>query len=220
MNWATPKSAKEARRKHFELLQEKIDIRLAQTNPGKDFMSYILENTKERLSNMELVLMSSNFVTAGSGTTANALSATTFYLLKNPEKLALATKEVRDSFQNEEDITMLSSARLPYIRACLQEAMRLLPPAPATFPRFVPGKGEMIDGRWVPGGTAVGVHQLSTGRSKWNFERPDEFIPERWLANSDIDDPDKDASQPFSYGARDCVGRRCAHTSQRKRELC
>ena len=59
---------------------------------------------------------------------------------------------------------------------------------------------------------SVGVHQWSTYHSADNFSSPDEFDPERWLANppSKYKNDDKAALQPFSLGPRGCLGKRCA----------
>jgi cytochrome P450 len=106
-------------------------------------------------------------------------------------------------------MTVQAVTSCKYLRACLNEGMRLYPPTPGSLPRFVPGKGEMIDGGWVPGGYAVGVNQLSAGHSERNFKRAREFHPERWLdePGSEFQDDDRSSVQPFSYGQRACIGR-------------
>jgi cytochrome P450 len=54
------------------------------------------------------------------------------------------------------------------------------------------------------------VHQWSTYRCANNFAMPDEFIPERWLANApqNFQRDDKEALQPFHLGPRICLGKR------------
>lgn len=106
-------------------------------------------------------------------------------------------------------MTMQAVTGCKYLRACINEGMRLYPPTPGSLPRVVPGKGEMIEGRWVPGGYAVGVNQLAAGHSERNFRRAREFYPERWLdePDSEFKDDDRSAVQPFSYGQRSCIGR-------------
>jgi hypothetical protein len=43
----------------------------------------------------------------------------TYYLLTNPEKLALLTQELRTTFTTEADITMESTSSLKYLNACM-----------------------------------------------------------------------------------------------------
>lgn len=228
--WLAPQGAVAARRKHVELTTAKVTRRLEQQQQGeketprKDFMSYILDNESEKLGKMELVAMASSFIVAGSGTSSSALTGITFYLGRNKDKYHRLAGEIRNAFSataTAADITIEATARLPYLRAVIEEGMRLYPPSPSTLPRFVPGRGEMIDGKWVPGGTAVGVHQLSAGRMEGNFRRAGEFLPERWLVTStstsatgslgeagEFVEDDRAATQPFSYGPRNCIGQR------------
>lgn len=53
----------------------------------------------------------------------------------------------------------------------------MYPPVPSLLPRRVPKGGAMVDGEFVPGGTTLGVHQLSTYRSEANFKNAHEFRP-------------------------------------------
>lgn len=211
MGMLAPKSSIEARKKHLELTTAKVQRRLRQNEDRKDFMSYILDNENETLSNMELVLMASSFIVAGSGTSSSALTGITFFLGRNPEKYKLLAEEIHSAFNSEGEITIESTGRLSYLKAVIEEGMRLYPPSPSTLPRFVPEKGEEIDGKWVPSGTAVGVHQLSAGHMESNFRHAKSFIPERWLQlskDSEFSDDDRSATQPYSHGPRNCIGQK------------
>lgn len=209
LRWFAPRSLTAARQEHMKMLAVKIQQRMKSDSHSKDFMSYILDNKNEKLTNAELVVMASAFIVAGSGTSARALSATIYYLTMHPTKLEKASQEVRMAYQTEQEITMRSTSSLRYLQACIDEAMRLHPPQPGALPRFVPSTGEEIEGKHVPGGTAVGVHQLSSGHAEGNFARAAEFIPERWLdqtPDSPFRDDDRASRQPFSYGPRNCIG--------------
>ena len=48
-------------------------------------------------------------------------------------------------------------------------------------------------------------------RDPKEFDKPDEFIPERWLRN-EVREFSPFTSLPFGFGARSCVGRRVAET--------
>lgn len=54
---------------------------------------------------------------------------------------------------------------------------------------------------------------------EWNFHRPDDFVPERWLPNKDpyseFADDDRAACQPFSLGTRNCIGKKLAYAEMR-----
>jgi cytochrome P450 len=39
------------------------------------------------------------------------------------------------------------------------------------------------------------------------FALPDEFIPERWTGDPRFASDNKEAFQPFSVGARNCIGK-------------
>jgi cytochrome P450 len=70
-----PKAAMEARKRHQTLTLQKVQRRIVEERSGKrkgkrrDFMSYILGNDKENLSNMDLFGMASALIVAGSNTT-------------------------------------------------------------------------------------------------------------------------------------------------------
>lgn len=77
-----------------------------------------------------------------------------FYLCRNPQTLETLKKEIRSTFANKEQIVggkELSDCR--YLKACIDEAMRLAPPVPGLLPREVTAKeGIEIDGVYIPEG--------------------------------------------------------------------
>lgn len=147
-------------------------------------VSYILNAEGEKGMTIEETYTAAQvLIVAGSETSATALCGSTYLLLSNPSTLARLTAEVRAAFTSEAEILPHSTAGLPYLAAVVDEALRLCPPGPGTFPRRVPEGGRVVCGRFVPAGVAVGVHQVSTHRSKENFREPLEFRPERWLGD-------------------------------------
>ena len=46
------------------------------------------------------------------------------------------------------------------------------------------------------------------GHSSSNWKDPESFRPERFLGDATFADDKMDALQPFSYGPRDCIGRK------------
>lgn len=94
---------------------------------------------------------------AGSETTATLLCGATFCLLKNPDSLGKLTDEVRNAFSSTADMTVKSLARLPYLQACLDEALRFYPPVPGTLARRVIPQGDVVNGQFIPGNVSLPV---------------------------------------------------------------
>lgn len=145
---------------------------------------------------------------AGSETTSTLMNGVTYILLTHPEAMEKLKHEVRSEFKSAEDITITSVSRLPYMLACLNEALRLYPPVPGSMVRVVGKGGGNIAGHFVPEGTKVECQQWSMNHSTTHWTDPWEFRPERYLGSEKNRDT-RDALQPFNVGPRDCAGRGC-----------
>lgn len=64
---------------------------------------------------------------------------------------------------------MCSVANLKYLRAVIQEAMRVHPSIPVGLHQVVPRRGGAIDGQWVPGGVCA-QSWFSALVSSWSFQ--------------------------------------------------
>jgi cytochrome P450 len=99
----------------------------------------------------EIKATSGILIIAGSETTATLLSGATLLLLKNPAAFIKAVDEVRMTFHRASEITFAAvNVKLPYLNACLEEALRLYPPVPSVLPRRTGPEGDIINGRFVP----------------------------------------------------------------------
>lgn len=92
---------------------------------------------------------------------------------------------------------------LPYLDAVLQEALRLYPPA-----RHIdrcPRTDARVAGSEVRAGTNLIVSPLVTHRDPRLYERPSDFVPERWLGASG-EGRARGAYIPFGAGPHTCIG--------------
>lgn len=89
-------------------------------------------------------------VLAGSETTATLLSGLTYFLLQDSAAYQQLANEVRSTFNTDKQINFSSVNQLPYMMACLNEALRMYPPVANGLPRVVPKGGAQILGRYVP----------------------------------------------------------------------
>jgi cytochrome P450 len=145
-----------------------------------------------------------SFSIAGGETTAHTLASATYYLLKTPATLRKLCKEVRNHYTSFEEIDAHSALQLPYLRAIIDEALRIHPSGAQGFPRISPGV--VIDGHYIPAGVEVYTSAWTVVHDPANFQEPNVFRPERWLDKECTDV--KEASQPFSLGYRACLGRK------------
>lgn len=58
-------------------------------------------------------------------------------------------------FQSQEDIDLISVNKLPYMLACLDEAMRMYPPIANGLPRVCPEGGAKVVGEYVPANVSL-----------------------------------------------------------------
>ena len=183
-----------------------LSCRRLQTDPMRvDFMTkMIAEREKNGTSFQELTAQAGMLVRAGSETTSTALSGLTYFLCRHPLVYDKLVREIREKFSSYEQITGQSTDTLQYLKAVIEEGLRLYPPIAIGLPRVSPG--ETVDGYFVPEGTIVYVSSWAATHSESNFNQAFEFNPERWI------DPEckdkKNASQPFSLGNRGCLGRK------------
>lgn len=123
----------------------------------------------------------SSNITAGSDTTGIYLRAIFHYLLSTPSALSRLRDEIDAA--DLPDLAPWHSAReLPYLDACIKEAGRLHGPFGLPYERDVPEGGATICGKFVPGGTVVGMSSWVVGRDRVLYgEDADAYRPERWL---------------------------------------
>jgi benzoate 4-monooxygenase len=136
-----------------------------------------------------------------------------YYLVKNPDRLKRLREELDRHLCNEGTAPSYAAVRdIAYLRACLDESLRLSPPVSFGLQRKTPPEGTNIGGEWVAGNTLVSVPAYVAHRDPAVFPDPEKFVPERWLQE------DAKAVQKyfiaFSTGARGCIGRNITYIEQ------
>lgn len=156
-----PKSLMEARKRQIQYSSLVVRKRLQsdfRRGPA-DFMESMLRHQGDKakeLTDKEMEANANILVIAGSETTATLLSGVTYWLLRTPDALRKVTHEVRSSITSESDITFETASRLPYMLACLNEALRIYPPAPTGLERMtIPPDPVQISGYTIPPGVCL-----------------------------------------------------------------
>lgn len=171
-----------------DLLQMLLDARDADTGARMD-------DVQVRDEALTLML-------AGHETTAAALSWAWYLLAGHPQALGRMREEL-DSVLRGRAPGMEDLQRLPYTRAVFDETLRLYPPAWGQ-PRESVEEDE-IGGYRIPAKKIVMVCQWVTHRRPDLWDRPDDFVPERFVGAGPGTFPPF-AYYPFGGGARFCIG--------------
>lgn len=206
------------------IVAEIIKTRTAEDDRGQhDLYALMAEHTKPG-GLFDGILWSEAifFITAGGGTTATTMSALFFYLSRYPECYSRLAHEIRSTFAAGREIqggAALSGCK--YLRACIDESLRMAPPSLATLWREQaaddPQRGAgpvVIDGHVIPPGTQVGVNLYALHHNAEYFPDPFTFDPERFMdgGGGDADKTGRHrAFMPFIIGARSCAGKAMAY---------
>lgn len=151
------------------------------------------------------------------------MAATLFYLVRNEHALRKVVEEVRSKFNDVEEIVQGADlTSCTYLRACIDEAMRLSPSVGGILPREVQSGGMTIDGHFIPEGIVVGVPHYTIHHNENYYPSPYTYDPERWVAGAPstingVQTTEDDVARaqsafcPFSIGPRGCIGKGLAY---------
>ena len=166
--------------------------------------------TGRRLDPVNIRQQVITFMIAGHETTSGALSFALYYLTRDPQALARAQAEVAALWGKADDPEPAFSdiPKLRYVRAALDEALRLWPTAPgylraARSDTVLGGRYRMNQGDWV------GVLLPLLHRDPLVWPDPDRFDPDRFAPGQAKKRP-AHAYKPFGTGQRACIGRQFA----------
>lgn len=186
----------------------------------KDFFHYLFHaqdpQTGRGFPMEELWGEAESMIIAGSDTTAIATTAMFFYLARKPDVQAKLAYEIRSTFRSFDDIAggpTLYGCK--YLKAFIQETLRMAPPVGAELDREVLKGGMVIDGEFVPEGVNVSVGHYCLNYNCEIFPDPLEFRPERWIVGEKASSPEsvalaESAFCAFSAGPRGCPGKNLA----------
>lgn len=147
---------KRSQRQHQAMVKSLVQRRIRNAEYGHrgDFMDQMMRGRgkDEQLTDDELTVNADVIMVAGSETTATLLTGVVYFLLANPDKLARLQTEIRSAFVAKDDITVAGvTSKLPFLLACLNEALRLYPPVPVVLLReTLPSAPTPIAGHMVP----------------------------------------------------------------------
>ncbi|KAL1540392.1 unspecific monooxygenase [Salvia divinorum] len=154
--------------------------------------------------------MPADLIIAGADTTTDSVQWATAELIRNPEKLSKAKKELRSAIGDKAQVQENDIPKLPYLNAVIKESFRLHPPGPFLIPHEAEADLE-INGYTIPRGARILVNVWAIGRDPSVWPDPESFVPERFVGGS-IDYKGQDFRLiPFGSGRRICPVLPLAH---------
>ncbi|XXG93812.1 hypothetical protein Hte_000061 [Hypoxylon texense] len=141
---------------------------------------------------------------------------TFLHLLHNREALRTLTREIRAAFSSYGEITPSAAQQLPYLNACMKEALRLFPTSAVINGMPVYSPGTVVNGDYIPRSTTCQFSSFSVTRNPRFFRDPFLYRPQRWLPadhslySGSYAGDQLDAFVPFSQGPRMCLGKEVA----------
>lgn len=160
------------------------------------------------ISETTVVAQAFNFILAGYDAMKTTSTMLTYYIAKHPEIQEKLQEEIDEFLEKHNDeIPFESLNELPYLNACLFEAMRLVPPF--IRPERICTKDWQHDSLRIPKGTMIMIPAWAVHRNPKEFPDPENFKPERFLPEN------KSKIHPYAFmtfgtGPRNCIGMRFA----------
>ncbi|XP_028667754.2 1,25-dihydroxyvitamin D(3) 24-hydroxylase, mitochondrial [Erpetoichthys calabaricus] len=190
----------------FQTAKLYIDKRLSthSEKPEEDFLCDIFKHSD--LSRKELYATTTELQIGGVETTANSFLWVILNMARNPNVQEKLYKEIQNVLPVKQVPSADDIRRMPYLKACLKESMRLTPSVPFTSRTL--DKDTVLGDYMLPKGTVLMINSHALGCSEESFNDSMQFKPERWLQQRHCINPF--AHVPFGIGKRMCIGRRLA----------
>ncbi|KAL4387466.1 hypothetical protein GQ457_09G027980 [Hibiscus cannabinus] len=193
-----------------QVIQEHSTLESHEETKQKDFVSIIMQLQKDGMLGMDLTrdnikaILLDMFV-GGTDTTTTTMDWMMAELLKHPNAMKKVQEEVRKVVGNKGKVDAEDISKMHYLKCVTKETFRLHPAAPLLVPRKTSASVK-LKGYDIPSGTTIMINGWAIQRDPEWWEKPEEFIPERF-ENSSIDFKGEDFEFiPFGFGRRGCPG--------------
>ncbi|KAE8657125.1 Cytochrome P450 71A2 [Hibiscus syriacus] len=192
------------------VIEEHMNRQNKHVNDQKDFVDVLLEIQRENavgfpIETTSIKALILDMFAAGTDTTYTVMEWAMTELLRNPKAMKEIQNEVRKVYGGKSSISEDDLHNMHYLKAVIKETLRLHPPIPLLLPRIC-SKDVKIQGYDIMEGTQVFINAWAIGRDPSSWEKPEEFLPDRFL-NSSIDFKGHHFELiPFGSGRRICPG--------------
>ncbi|GAU18915.1 hypothetical protein TSUD_229050 [Trifolium subterraneum] len=174
-------------------------------NDMLDSLLDLFEENQKEMDREKMEHLLHDLIVGGTDTTTYTLEWALTELLRNPNIMSKAKRELEEIIGLGNTIEESDIARLPYLQAIIKETLRLHPIAPLLLPRKAKTDVE-VNGYMIPKGAQIFVNVWAIGRDPNAWECSNLFSPERYLGTKlDIKGQNFQLT-PFGSGRRICPG--------------
>ncbi len=159
------------------IVYNRATTRLKQYMAGEkidDFFTAMKEDKDGPPHNLEwgeIVAEINIMMNAGHDTTVISLRNVLFFLLKYPRHMAKLHEELDEALDEDEIVAPYGKVKhLPYLRACIDESLRMMPPVILGLPRRTPLEGAPVLDGFVAGNTSVSMSAYVVHHQESIFE--------------------------------------------------
>jgi cytochrome P450 len=139
---------------------KECDARKGRSSDRKDILSSLFAVKKAKpheFDDNSVLSMASSNIFAGSDTTGISIGAVMYNLCKYPRCKDTLVEEIKETIQREglderKNMPFDAGFAMPYLQACIYEALRMHPAVGMSLPRVVPPEGFEVEGVFLPGG--------------------------------------------------------------------
>lgn len=187
----------------LEFVGSQVKERVEKNTGKKDILGYLVdaykESPKETIDYTWLRGDTRLTIVGGSDTTAATLTFLFYHLARDPKQVEKLREELEPLLNGKEQLEPKDVSKAVHLNGCIQEALRLHPAIPSGFPRTAPPEGVVINGTFIPGGTTIVIPVYALQHDEKNYERAEEFVPERWYLKPEMV-KNKDAFLSWNIG--------------------
>ncbi|CAO2205437.1 unnamed protein product [Urochloa humidicola] len=178
---------------------------------GSDFTDVLLSVQQEygiTRDHIKAILI--DMFGAGTETSSLVLELAMAELMRNPQHMTKLQGEIRrHTPKGQGTVHEENLASMAYLRAVVKETLRLHPPAPLLLPHLSMADC-VVEGYTIPSGTRVIINSWAISRDPESWEKPEEFMPERFMDGGNATSIDFKGNDfeflPFGAGRRMCPG--------------
>lgn len=189
-----------------DIIYPMIDQRRMQGLKGDDLVTYLLREVPKTREGDQQVRDHVNMILQAAADDVSSAMVWLFYLIaRHPEAQIRLRKEIARTV-GLRDLTLLDLPKLKFLESVVNESLRLYPPT-WMFTTRKARRDVIVGGYNIKHRTWVMVSPFVTQRDGRFFDRPNEFLPDRF-GDATISPHLKQAYFPFGMGPRACAAGR------------